>query len=91
MRKYKGLKKIEDIKKQAIELGYRYDKLGESSKWFILSDRNYRGIEVTFNRFGKFIVYKALSDKKIATEKDEQLDNEAWYKEILDLLYEPLD
>ena len=89
MRKDKKMKSIEDIKKQAKELGYRYCKL-EKSNGHMLSDKYNRGIDIVINNIGNFIVYKAFSDKKIATGKDEQLDNEVWYKEILDLLYEPI-
>lgn len=37
---------------------------------------------------GHFFVYEPLSNEPIATHLSKELDNEDWYKEILDLFYE---
>lgn len=93
MKKFKAMKNIEQISKDAIAQGWEVDfePCNKGDDWFWIRDMKVRFLQVAVNCFGRFMVYSPISDKPIATEKSENLDNEKWYTEILDLLYIPLD
>lgn len=92
MLKYKGMKTIDQIKQDAINQGWEIDFKkwdNDGDDWFWLRDMNNRMLQILVNCFGRFFVYSPASEHYIATEESTEFDNEAWYKEILDLLYEP--
>lgn len=81
MKKFKGFRNIVDIRKKAKELGYKYYEKNFQQR-FRKGD-----LEVHLRSFGKFHVYK--DGECIASHMSEELDNETWYQEILEMLYEP--
>lgn len=93
MIRYKCMKKIDDIKKDAEALGFEIDftEWDKGSDWFWIRDMKDRLVQITVNCFGKFIVFMPTSEGPVATERSQELDDEEWYKEILNLLYVPLD
>ncbi|MEG1285356.1 MAG: hypothetical protein RSD22_06450 [Romboutsia sp.] len=93
MKKFKGMKKLEQLIKDAEKQGWVVDltEFDKGSDWFWLRDMDDRVMQVAVNCFGRFMVYTPQSDKPIATEKSEEFDNEDWYCELLDLINEPLD
>ena len=92
MKKFKGIKNLEQLQKDAIAQGWEVDmtEFENGSDWFCIRDMNNRILQVCINCFGRFMVYAPFSDKPIATEKSETLDNEDWYNDILNLINEPL-
>lgn len=90
MKKYKGIRAVEDIKKDAENLGFEVDLIEweKGSDWFYLRDVSNREVQIVVNCFGRFMVYKPYSERPIATELSEEFDDENWYLEILNLLYE---
>jgi hypothetical protein len=93
MKKFKGMKTISQIEKEATEQGWAVDmtEFEKGSDWFWLRDMDGRFTQICVNCFGRFMVYKPFSDEPVATERSEELDNEDWYNEILDLLYESVE
>jgi hypothetical protein len=93
MKKYKGMKNLEQLQKDAIEQGWEIDmtEFEKGSDWFWLRDIEDRVMQIAVNCFGRFMVYTPASDEPIATERSEEFDSEDWYRELLDLINEPLN
>ena len=81
MKKFKGFRNIVDIRKKAKELGYKYYEKNNQQR-FRKGD-----LDICLRSFGEFNVYKA--GECIASHMSEELDNETWYQEILEMLYIP--
>lgn len=94
MKKFKGLRKYDDIIKDAKNLGFEVDTTGydngDDGIWLRDLDLNGRLEQVYINMFnGNFGIYFPESETKAyATHLSEEFDNEDWYNEILDLIYE---
>lgn len=85
MKKFGGMKNIEELKEDAILGGWELDFTewdNKGSDWFWIRDMDNRLTQILVNCFGRFMVYKPFSDKPVATELSEELDNEDWYNEI---------
>lgn len=92
MKKYKGLKKYDDICNQMRDKGMKadtseFDKGGD----FV----NFKGVwhnlplTVVLNAFnGQFAVFNGISGSQLATHLSTELDGEEWYSELTDTLYE---
>lgn len=93
MKKFKGIKKLEQLQKDAIEQGWEVDMTDfeKGSDWFWLRDMSNRMLQICVSCFGKFSIYASVSENPIATEESDWLDDKEWYNEILELLYDPLD
>lgn len=92
MLKYKGMKTIAQIKKDATLQGWKTDFTDwdrNGSDWFLIEDMNNRMLRILVNCFGRFFVFKKDVEHWIATEKSEEFDDEPWYREILDLINVP--
>jgi hypothetical protein len=88
MEKYKGTRSVEKIIKLAKEKGYVIDKaMYEEGSDHIFLKKDTKSITInTFN--GWFYVYDLNQNRKvIAAHFSDELDNEKWYQEILDLIY----
>jgi hypothetical protein len=94
MKKFKGMKPLDQLIEDAKRNGWEvdtadYDQKG--SDFIYLRDMYERLKQVAVNTVnGHFYVYEPFSDKPTATHLSKELDNEAWYQEILELLYIPL-
>lgn len=90
MKKFKGKRNLDEIKKLASQKGYEvdtshYDRGGDHI-W--LRDMKERMLQIMYNVVnGHFAVFCPASDKPIATHESKDLDNESWYVEILDIFY----
>lgn len=91
MKKYKGLKKIEEINQKMSMLGMsiEMDEFEKGGDWI-----HYKGIfygmwlHIALNVFnGWFFVYDKTSPDAIATHRSNNLDEVEWYKNLLDLIY----
>lgn len=93
MKKFKGMKKLEQLQKDAIKQGWEVDMTDfeKGSDWFWLRDISNRMLQICVSCFGRFSVYAPVSENPIATEESDWLDDKEWYNEILELLYDPLD
>jgi len=94
MKKFKDIKDIEQIQKEAIDLGWKVDitELQQLSSWFWLRDVENRKLEIRVNYYwGNFFVYSLKSGHPLALEYSQEFDNEDWYNEILELIYIPLE
>jgi hypothetical protein len=92
MLKYKGMKTIDQIKKDAEAQGWETDFTDwdrNGSDWFLIEDMEHRMLRILVNCFGRFFVFKKDVEHWIATEKNEEFDDELWYREILDLINVP--
>lgn len=95
MKKYKGTRCMEDIESLAKEQGWvvdieAFEKTG--SDFIYLRDVEERMKQIALNvTNGHFFVYEPISEKPTASHLSSDLDEEEWYIEILDLLYEPLE
>lgn len=81
MKKFKGLRKLDDVIEKSQKLGYEYYEKNCQQR-FRKGD-----LEVYLRSFGKFYVYK--DGECIATHESGEFDNEEWYREILEMLYIP--
>ena len=79
MKTFKKPRKIDNVIKKAKELGYEYYEKNFQQR-FKKDD-----LDICLRSFGKFHVYK--DHKCIANHKSDELDNEKWYQEILDMFY----
>ncbi|AZO95258.1 hypothetical protein [Halocella sp. SP3-1] len=89
MEKFKGKRKLEDVGENAKKNGYRIDTTDfhkKGSDYIYLTNKDRRIAYNTFN--GSFMIYDSKG-KCIANHKSEELDNEDWYQEILDMFYVP--
>lgn len=82
MKKFKGLRKLDDVIEKAKELGYVYYQKNFQQRF------KKGNLDICLGSFGKFHVYKA--GECIASHMSEELDNETWYQEILEMLYAPV-
>lgn len=92
MLKFKGMKSFKQLRKDAIEQGWKFDQeaFDRGSDFVWIRDINNRFTQIMVNTFnGHFAIYKPFSDNPVATHLSKELDNEDWYKEILELLYGP--
>lgn len=102
MRKFKGNRNLDDVisiaKKEGWEVDTeKFDKTG--SDWIYLRDmfgevKSNDGMptQVAYNTTnGHFFVYTPFQEKAVASHKSAELDNEGWYKALLDMFYEPLE
>lgn len=90
MKKFKGLKPTEQVKKDATNNGWEVDFVdyNKGGDWYWIKDTKNRMLQILVNGFnGHFMVYAPLSDKPIATHMSAELDGKEWYDEILELLY----
>ena len=92
MKKYKGNKKYDDICKQMKDKGMKIDT-GEFDNGgdFV----NFKGVwhnlplTIVLNTFnGQFVVFNGISGNQLATHLSTELDEEQWYSELMDTLYE---
>lgn len=92
MKQFKGMKTIEQITIDAESKGWEIDfgEWDKGSDWFYIRDIKKRMLQIAVNCFGKFFAYSMVSDRAVVTEKSNEYDNESWYIEILELLYEPI-
>ena len=81
MKKFKRLRKLDGIIEKAQQLGYEYCEKNFQQR-FRKGD-----LEVHLRSFGKFNVYK--DGECVANHMSEELDDEEWYQEILEMLYIP--
>lgn len=90
MKQFKGVKSIEDITKTAKEHGWDIDmrEFNNGGDWIWIKDTKKRMLQIKFNSFnGSFYIFSPTSKDAIATHMSDNLDNEKWYSDILDLLY----
>ena len=88
MRKFASVKSFDQLVFEAKHQGYKVNTkpFDEGSDWLYL---NKNGRDVAVNIFnGTFFVYQ--NRRCIATEISAELEQEAWYTELLELLYKPL-
>ena len=81
MKKFKGLRKLDDVIEKAKQLGYVYYQKDFQQR-FRKGD-----LDICLRSFGEFNVYK--DGECIATHKSDEFDNEEWYQEILEIFYIP--
>lgn len=81
MKKFKGLRKHDDVIEKAKQLGYVYYQKDFQQR-FRKGD-----LDICLRSFGEFNVYK--DGECIASHMSEELDNEKWYQEILEMFYIP--
>jgi hypothetical protein len=94
MKKFKGSKPVDQIKREAKEQGWKVDMrdFNKGGDWFWLRDMNNRATQVCVNSCnGHFEIYKPSSERPIATHLSQELDGTDWYDEILNLLYIPVE
>ena len=87
MEQFKSKKRLEDIIPGARLSGWKVDTKdhdkGGDFVWF-----TNKHLEVAYNTFnGQFSVYDLKSDKLIATEKSDHLDDIGWYSALLRMFY----
>lgn len=94
MKKFQGTKKMDDIIKDAVEQKWEVDTdlFHQSGSDFIyLRDQKVRMKQVALNvTNGCFSVFEPFSNEPTATHLSSGLDDEPWYQELLELIYEPL-
>lgn len=101
MRKFKGLRKLDEVIWKAEGEGWEVDTeaFASGSDWIYLRDmfgevKSNDGMptQVAYNTTnGHFFVYTPFQEKAVASHKSAELDNEGWYKALLDMFYEPLE
>lgn len=93
MKKFKGLKKLDEIKQAMTERGMtenteEYDNGGD---WIYYEGTFYdKPIRIALNTFnGWFFVYDKEHSEAIANHLSTNLDNEKWYEQLLNTIYTP--
>lgn len=88
MKTFAGIMPLKRMVTNLKRAGYRPD-LRRYIDGSDFADFSGNGIHLTVNTFnGRFLVF-AADGTKIATEASSELDNTAWYMEILDAIYIP--
>jgi hypothetical protein len=90
MKEFKGKRNLDEIIKTAKEKSWEVDTEGfdKGGDWIWIRDIKGRMLQIVYNTFnGHFKVYAPHSEKPIATHISENLDNETWYNELLDMFY----
>jgi len=96
MKKFKGMRKLDDIIKNAEELGFEVDteRFDNGSDYIWIRDLDDRMEQISLNTFnGQFSIYTPDTDnlnEPYATHMSEEFEGEDWYEEILNLIYVPL-
>ena len=93
MKKFNGNRELEAIIEDAKIKGWTVDieNFEKGSDWIYLRDLTVRFKQIAFNVVnGSFYVYEPFSESATAHHLSTEFDNEVWYNEILELLYEPL-
>lgn len=93
MKKYKGIKKYDDICKLMKDKGLHvdtreFDKGGD----FVNFKGVWHGLPLTivYNTFnGQFMVFNGITGDQLATHLSTELDGVLWYSDLIDTLYEP--
>ena len=80
MKKFKGIRNLDDVDKRAKELGYEPYEINYQNRY------RKGDIDICLRSFGKFYVYKG--GKCIADDASDKFDEE-WYHEILEMFYIP--
>jgi len=91
MKKFRGNKKLEDLMRDAKEGGWEVDTLAfdKGSDFVYIRDTTIRFKQIAFNVVnGSFYVYEPISENPTSTHLSTEFDNEDWYIEILELVYE---
>lgn len=97
MKKFKGMKKLNDIIKDAKKIGFEVDtdSFDNGGDYIYLRDVNERMEQIALNTFnGQFFIYTPDTDDPnvpYATHLSDEFENEDWYEEKLNLFYEPLN
>lgn len=97
MKKFKGMKKLNDIIKDAKKLGFEVNtnSFDNGGDCIYLKDTNKRMEKIVLNTFnGQFFIYTPDTDDPnvpYATHLSGEFENEDWYEEKLNLFYEPLN
>ncbi|HEO2443930.1 MULTISPECIES: hypothetical protein [Bacillus] len=93
MKKFAGVRSLDDMRTQAIEAGWKFDEKAyhkENSDYVFLYGKTKDDIMVAINTFnGHFFVYNNATDESIATHLSERFDQESWYVEILNIVNKP--
>lgn len=96
MKKFKCVKPQNEVVKSMRKLGYRWTRAsqiaydqGSDYNCFINTAFNKVIMVNTFN--GRFYVKEFDTNKLIADESSEELDNVRWYSDLLDAIMQPLD
>jgi hypothetical protein len=91
MRKFKEMKPLQQLIEDAKANGWEVDttEYDKGSDFIYLRDMYERLKQIAVNATnGHFYVYEPFSQNQpTATHLSNELDDEAWYKEILELLY----
>lgn len=93
MKQYKGNRKYEDVcglmKDKGMQVDTRdFDKGGDFVNFIGVWEN--LPLTIALNTFnGQFIVFDTLGER-LATHMSEELDEERWYSELLDVFYESL-
>lgn len=90
MRTFKGNRNLAEIRLIAEDKCFEVDTeaYDKGNDWFALRDMDNRVIQILVNGYnGHFKVYRPFSVEPVATHLSEEFDNEAWYQEILEILY----
>lgn len=96
MKKFKGMRKLDDIIKDAEKLGFEVDteSFDNGGDCIWLRDTDDRMEQILFNTFnGQFFIYTPDTDDPnvpYATYLDEEFEGDDWYDEKLNLFYEEI-
>lgn len=94
MKLFKGVKNMDVLISDAKAQGWEVDRQKfdtEMSDWIFLRDMMERFKQIAVNvTNGYFFVYEPISEKPTATHTSSEFDEELWYQEILELIYEPV-
>lgn len=92
MKKYAGVKPMDEIKKAVIAKGWPWNQMlyDDGSDWLTFGfEYKGRRFDVCFRPFGgKFIID---TPKGLVTEESKEYDRTAWYVALMDFIYLPLE
>lgn len=94
MKTFKGTRTLEEITKIASDNQWSVDmrRYNQGSDYITLYDEKDEMLTILYNTFnGQFSVFSSISkdDKPIATHMSEDLENQEWYNEVLNMFYIP--
>ncbi|MGM0750218.1 MAG: hypothetical protein ACQEUS_20820 [Bacillota bacterium] len=93
MKKFGGVRSLGDLKKKAIESGWKVDEKAyheKHSDYVFLHEKTDNDVVVAVNTFnGHFFVYNRVTDENLATHLSAEFDNGPWYSEILNIINKP--
>lgn len=92
MKQFNSLRRVEQIEESLLRLGYRWIESSrilfeQGSDWMLFVNEDELKALLVNTVNGQFLVKDIITDDLTATHESCELDEEEWYADILDAIY----